>query len=545
MTLLTNLNSRFKVRTRINAGFGIVLALLLVVAGVGYFGIESSESTFEQYALVAENTASLLEADRSYVAMRRNVQLYTQNGDEPSLGRIKTQAKAALDKLDVVTKTGVGEERREAARQIAGRISQYLSNVDLIVKSRPERDRLVNDVMNPLGVTLANTLSEFIREAISDNDMTVAAYAGAAQDQLMAARLAADRFLSSNDTAAVDVAEKRFTALNTALKRLGGATRGERRDTVMELVKEVPEYLAAFRASVKLITERNRISDEVNAKLADAITAAMSKYRAEQIKALAVMHASSTASNASTASTMLMGTGMAFMLGLVFAFAIGRGISKPVGALTDTMNELAGGNLEAEVPGTERRDELGAMAAAVLSFKQSAIDNIHLQQESAEKDRRAAAEKAEHDRIAAESLDAAVGGIAKAAMAGDFSQRVPLEGKEGVIRNLAEPMNAMCDNIGNVMDDLVGMLGALAEGDLTQRINANYQGTFDHPEKQRQRHGRAIGQDDRRHQGGGARSVQRVGGDFHQHDRPVAAHRRAGREPGGDLGVDGGDLRRR
>jgi methyl-accepting chemotaxis protein len=47
-----------------------------------------------------------------------------------------------------------------------------------------------------------------------------------------------------------------------------------------------------------------------------------------------------------------------------------------------------------------------------------------------------------------------------------------------VIRNLAEVMNAMCDNIGKVMDDLVDMMGALAEGDLTKRISANYQGTF-------------------------------------------------------------------
>jgi methyl-accepting chemotaxis protein len=479
MMLLTSLNSRFKVGTRINAGFGIVLALLLAVAGVGYLGLESSESTFEHYAVVAENTATLLEADRSYVAMRRNVQLYTQDGDEASLGRIKNQAKVALAKLDVVAKNAIVEERREAARQIAGQISQYLSNVELIVKSKPERDRLVNDVMNPLGAKLADTLSQFIREAIFDNDMTVAARAGAAQDHLMAARLEATRFLLTNDSAAVDIAEKRLADLNTALKRLAGVTRGERNDTVMELAKEIPEFLVAFHASVKLVAERNRIANEVNAKLADAITAAMSRVRGEQIKALASMKASSTASNASTLSTMTTGTGVAFILGLVFAFAIGRGISRPVAALTDTMNELARGNLRAEVPGTDRRDELGAMATAVLSFKQSAIENIDLQKEAAEKDRQAAADRAERDRIAAESLDSAVGGIVKAAMAGDFSQRVPLEGKDGVIRNLAESMNVMCDNMSRVMDDLVAMLSALAEGDLTQRIDANYQGTFE------------------------------------------------------------------
>ena len=53
---------------------------------------------------------------------------------------------------------------------------------------------------------------------------------------------------------------------------------------------------------------------------------------------------------------------------------------------------------------------------------------------------RSAADAGDWGTVGAElaEFDAAVGGIAKSAMAGDFSQRVTLEGKEGVIRNLAE-----------------------------------------------------------------------------------------------------------
>jgi methyl-accepting chemotaxis protein len=75
-------------------------------------------------------------------------------------------------------------------------------------------------------------------------------------------------------------------------------------------------------------------------------------------------------------------------------------------------------------------------------------------------------------------FDAAVGGIAKAAQSGDFSQRVPLEGKEGVILSIAETMNGMCENTAKVLEELVGMLGAMAEGDLSHRIDSDYQGTF-------------------------------------------------------------------
>ncbi len=147
-------------------------------------------------------------------------------------------------------------------------------------------------------------------------------------------------------------------------------------------------------------------------------------------------------------------------------------------ALTNTMDALAGGNLDVEVPGTDRRDELGLMAKSVLTFKEEGQANIRLQAEAVEKDQQAVTARAAATAKVMDEFDAAVGGIVQAAMAGDFSQRVPLEGKDGVILHLASAMNAMCENISKVMDDLAGMLAALAEGNLTCRINADYQGIF-------------------------------------------------------------------
>jgi methyl-accepting chemotaxis protein len=54
---------------------------------------------------------------------------------------------------------------------------------------------------------------------------------------------------------------------------------------------------------------------------------------------------------------------------VLLAVAVGRGIARPIASLTGTMRQLAKGGLVAEVPAQERRDEIGAMAAAVLVFK--------------------------------------------------------------------------------------------------------------------------------------------------------------------------------
>ena len=199
-------------------------------------------------------------------------------------------------------------------------------------------------------------------------------------------------------------------------------------------------------------------------------------------KTVRELNASSTSANlesrAKTALEMQVSIGFIALVVSGFAFGIGRSISRPVTAITAVMGDLARGNLQVAVPGSDRSDELGAMAKAVLVFRDSAQDRTRLEAEAKEQESRSAAERATATAKVMNEFDAAVGGIVKAAMAGDFSQRVPLAGKEGVIRNLAEALNTMCDNLGRAFDDVVRMFTALAGGDLTQRIDAEYQGAF-------------------------------------------------------------------
>ena len=102
------------------------------------------------------------------------------------------------------------------------------------------------------------------------------------------------------------------------------------------------------------------------------------------------------------------------------------------------MSTLAAGDTSIEIPDVKRGDEIGTMAQATLKFRDAAIEKARLEAETAERDRKAAAERAAAEAKIMNEFEAAVGGIVKAALAGDFSQRVSLEGKQGVIRNLAE-----------------------------------------------------------------------------------------------------------
>jgi methyl-accepting chemotaxis protein len=76
------------------------------------------------------------------------------------------------------------------------------------------------------------------------------------------------------------------------------------------------------------------------------------------------------------------------------------------------------------------------------------------------------------------AIEEEVDGIVKAALEGDFSRRVPLEGKSGFMLHLATSMNGLCHNVAETMIDFADLLGAMADGDLVRRITADYRGVF-------------------------------------------------------------------
>jgi methyl-accepting chemotaxis protein len=71
-----------------------------------------------------------------------------------------------------------------------------------------------------------------------------------------------------------------------------------------------------------------------------------------------------------------------------------------------------------------------------------------------------------------------VSDIVSAAIAGDFNNRISADGKTGFMLNLTNSVNSLCETTSTVLNDLVTMFSALAQGDLTKRIDADYQGTF-------------------------------------------------------------------
>ena len=68
--------------------------------------------------------------------------------------------------------------------------------------------------------------------------------------------------------------------------------------------------------------------------------------------------------------------------------------------------------------------------------------------------------------------------VTTAAKAGDLSQRIPTDGMNGPVAELCDGVNSLLETTQVIFSDVLRVFGALAAGDLSQRITREYAGTF-------------------------------------------------------------------
>jgi methyl-accepting chemotaxis protein len=173
------------------------------------------------------------------------------------------------------------------------------------------------------------------------------------------------------------------------------------------------KWMAAFRAAEKAFVEEAR--------------AVQAQRTADRNKAVALGQAA-----------IFAGAAVAMLVAAVAALLLHRLIGAPIRAMSTAMRRLADGDHDVLVPQTQRRDEVGQMAASVQQFKTAAQERRRLAEESAAVRNAAEAER-QHNEAA----------IATAA-----------------------------DELRQVVQDLGAGLSRLSQGDLTCRVDSVFAANY-------------------------------------------------------------------
>ncbi|HYD68690.1 methyl-accepting chemotaxis protein [Azospirillum sp.] len=469
---------RFKVATRIAAGFLSVLLLLVVLAVLGVRAMGTAEHGFGDYAGIARNTQQVSDIAGTVADMRRNALAFSNSGDDAAQKRVQ-ELLATLGPALKVAAQGTGDPTRRANLERMGSfLDGYARNFEKMVKARDTRDHMVADVLTPQGEAARKGLSDLVQALKERGDDRNALSATQAVEGVLTARLFAARFLMDTDLKYADLFRDRAQQLIASVQALQAqmpdAATKRAAETALESVRK---YLPAFDDTVTAVMDNVKLVATMGQDAAEFARLA----EATRKSALDSMESSSeeiTSALSRTATTNIIVGVAAVLIGLLLAWIVARSITRPVNDMTATMTKLAAGDLTVAIPALSNQDEIGAMAKAVQVFKDNAIAKQRM--DEAERERLEAERREDEAQRAREAaIGQEIAALIDSVSKGDLSRRIDLSGKDGFYKTMSEGINRLTDTVAGVIADLGGVLGALAKGDLNTRIDKDYQGAFE------------------------------------------------------------------
>jgi len=412
MGFLDRLGARYRIGTRIYTGFGLVLAILLGIALAGYLSLVSTQDAFRRYATIGANAVRVQGADAEFAKLRREVLVYLDEGTAQSRAQVIQRRDALLKHLGEAKNAMLDPGRRAKLVHAEEELAKYFRNFDEISQRKAARDRAFNETMNPLGQRMMAQLGEIADAAIADGDMTSAAYLGVAQRQLMQGRINALRYMSEPSETLKATALRWIDGIAPEIDRARQSLRlPAQQQRLAQTAPMAGQYREAFLAAATEIEAVDRLVGDVNAKLAAVVATDFEEVGRSQFEALTQTFNTAEAEIefGVLEAEILAGAGLA--LGLLFAWAIGRGISGPIGAMTQAMSKISAGDLTTEVPARDNKDELGDMAKSLQVFRDNLAETERLRAEQETAKKRAEAERRQAMLDLAAKFEATVGGI--------------------------------------------------------------------------------------------------------------------------------------
>ena len=436
-----------RIRERLFGGFGLLILFAMGLAGFGVYELASIRVQIDRLILQSSNTIRAQKIATELQAIRRAILRYDFDHDEASMAEAEKRLGTVSDLLETAIKVTIAEDRKDAYRRITKDVEELkvkrLALGDAVKQMVAGRDLLFSD-----GDKMAAEVQKFVDAA---NGTQFEAKAAALEAKVLLVRVANWRFLATRDAKGRETFTTNVSKAVQQIAELEKAGLPANLATQLASVKTyVEKYSSAFEKTSTNLLLGDELYYKVVAPLSVSAIGQIDDATAKIGKAFATTTSETSGLIQSTETMQEIIAGAATLLGLLIAFLIARGITRPLGGLTSGMQELAGGNFGVVLPGVDRKDEVGDMARAVETFKVKAEEKAHQEAAAKVKQDQIAAEqrRADMHRLA-DGFEAAVGEIIETVS----SASTELEAAATTLTQTAEGTQRLAVNVSTASEE--------------------------------------------------------------------------------------------
>ena len=457
-----------KIRTRVNAGFGVIVLLLILLGAVSWRSAQHSNDSLNNFADQGLIVEQIQKVDLAVLRARMAFLRYMATGKVENTQAIYSEMTNAERELAATKAMMPDDASRRPLDEEVVKLQSYIAAVRDYQARRTELERLTKDVVYDAGSALRAQLVEMRTAEESAGHFATVATLNKLTEGVWTTRILAFRLLAGDKEYDFDRVALRLGEASSAMKELEGMPLADGQRARINSARALLEQLAT---GLKSIEGHMKAMDEIiNSRLSPigtAIAKQLQEIRDPVSAGQAAMRkgAIETADNAETLSMTL--TPAAALLAILLAWLIGRSVANPVVAMTAAMGRLAKGDLAVDIPAAGRRDEIGAMASAVQVFRDTMIQTRRMEQEAKETDARAAADRRAAMLHLADSFEGSVQGIVETVA----SAATEMQGTAGAMSATADQTSAQATAVAAAAEEASANVQTVAAA--TEELSAS------------------------------------------------------------------------
>ena len=468
---------KMKLRTQLGAGFGLIVALMVIISVISFTGLQSTYQGFTEYRGLARDTNLAGRVQANMLSMRLAVLSFINTRSDSALETFEVRKNKMKQFLEQARVEIQKPERAALIREASQEVQTYESAFSDVVSLFRERNKVVSSRLDPAGLAMRVSLTDIMHSAHRDDDASAAYLAGLAQESVLLGRLYVTKYLVTNKAEDASRAKKELLEkLPPVIKQLDQELQNpKRRQQLAELQQQYQIYTQSFSDVQTIITQRNDLINNtlnrVGPVVADKIEQVKLSVKREQ-DTLGPALQSDTEQTLATVSTMAI---LATLAGILIAWYMTRVIRNPIGGepsrIAAITQSIAEGNLALDLATSQKDTGIYRSVCSMSSNLKKLISGIIEANEqltsSAVKGSEAASENAEtvrHQQGMTNQVASAVidmnARIQDVVSHASESAQKSFEGKTEIqkgknsVRQTVESINELASNLNNSMQTI-------------------------------------------------------------------------------------------
>lgn len=354
--------NRFKVRTKILAGYAVALLLMLVVGMIAIVRLNQINTTLGHLTDELATDQVLAEQVVTQIyQMRLSANKFIADEISSDLDRYN-QEQAVMDELVTTAKREITQsERAKSVTEIVSGVSSYTDAFQQISNLIENRNNVVSSVLDVEGPRAEQLLEEARQKAYQNQDNLGALQAGDAQRALILMRLDIFKYLDKGESRYMELVVERYDQAAAALAKLQMNADSQLRQLANQASEAVENYHTAAVALQSSYDTQNSLKlntlDVVGPAVRSHASDILTSIQADFDTAAQETNATVNQTRVIVIATMLI----AAVLGMSLGALISRSITKPLGEVAAVSNQIA----EVDLPNLAR--EMNALAQGDLT----------------------------------------------------------------------------------------------------------------------------------------------------------------------------------